>query len=133
MDTYFKHWSDVAGFARGIAASADATSPADAAIELWGNDKDNDMTRKHNAIHIDSFSGPASDLKPSQRHPQAVLKVLAHHPRLSTWDMSEHAWLRGCINTLERSKQIVSVTEMYPWHRWELTDAGRLAVIGGAQ
>lgn len=44
MDAYFKHWSDVAGIARGIAASADATSPADAALEFWGNDEDNDMT-----------------------------------------------------------------------------------------
>ena len=45
MDAYFKHWSDVAGFARGIAASADATSPADAALKFWGNDEDNNMTR----------------------------------------------------------------------------------------
>ena len=79
-------------------------------------------------IYIDSFSGPASDLKPSQRHPHAVLRVLARHPRLSTWDMSECAWLQGCIKGLERSKWIVSVPEPYPWHRWELTDAGRQAL-----
>ena len=79
-------------------------------------------------IYLDSFSGPASDLKPSQRHPQSVLRVLAKHPRLSTWDMSEHAWLQGCISSLERSKQIVRLDEPYPWHRWELTDVGRQAL-----
>ena len=84
-------------------------------------------------IFIDSFSGPASDLRPSQRTPQAVFRVLAKHPRLSTWDMSENAWLRGCIDSLEHKNQIVEIDEPYPWHRWELTDAGRLAVIGGAQ
>lgn len=71
-------------------------------------------------IFIDSFSGPASDLKASHRTPAKVLECLKKNPRVSTWDMSEHPWLQGCIAGLEKQGLIKSVPEPYPWHRWEI-------------
>ena len=77
-------------------------------------------------IHIDSFSGPASDLKRGHRSSENVLAVLSTQPRVSTWDMGEHDWLRSCIADLRKRGLIVEAAQPYPWHRYELTDAGRL-------
>ena len=75
-------------------------------------------------IFIDSFSGYVAYLKPSHRTPSRVLEVLAKHPRVSTWDMSELAWLRGCIDVLERDGLIAEdKSEQYPWHRYNVTAA----------
>lgn len=71
-------------------------------------------------IFIDSFSGPAADLKPADRTPSKVLAALRKNPRVSTWDMSEHPWLQGCISILQKQGYIKSVPEPYPWHRWEI-------------
>jgi len=79
-----------------------------------------------NGVFIDSFSGVASDLKPAHRTPNRVLAVLAKHPRVSTWDMSEHAWLRGCIDILERDGHIVEDrSEPYPWHRFNVVEGAK--------
>lgn len=75
-------------------------------------------------IFLDSFSGAASDLKPSQRTRESMLAVLAKSPRVSTWDMSEHCWLRTIIADLKERKMIDELAEPYPWHRYALTDAG---------
>jgi len=74
-----------------------------------------------NGIFIDSFSGPASDLKPAHRTPNRVLDALAKNPRVSTWDMSELAWLRGCIDILLRDGMVAEdKSEPYPWHRFNV-------------
>ena len=66
---------------------------------------------------FDSFSGPASELPRGQRTPEKVLDVLRRNPRLSTFDMSETPWLRGCIDALKSSGQIIEdKNEPYPWH-----------------
>lgn len=76
-------------------------------------------------ILMDSFSGAAADLKPRQRTSENVLSVLATRPRVSTWDMSEHCWLRTIIADLKKRNLIEEMAEPYPWHRYALTDAGR--------
>ena len=83
-------------------------------------------------VHLDSFSGAASDLKRGQRSSENVLAVLANRPRVSTWDMSEHDWLRSCIKDLRKRGLIVAETEPYQWHRYSLTEAGRLMVVPAA-
>lgn len=69
-----------------------------------------------------------AELKRGQRNSENVLAVLAKHPRVSTWDMSELSWLRAAIDDLERRGLIESRDESYPWHRYAVTDAGRLAL-----
>ena len=74
-----------------------------------------EMTVTHGVF--DSFSGPAAQLPPSQRTPAHVLAVLHRNPRVSTFDMSETPWLRGCIDALKSSGQIIEdKDEPYPWH-----------------
>ena len=80
------------------------------------------MKKRKPLIFIDSFSGDAVDLKGPHRSSENVLACLKKSPRLSTWDMSEHAWLRGCIAELEKKKQIEQVPEPYPWHRWKIME-----------
>jgi hypothetical protein len=71
---------------------------------------------------IDSFSGPASDLHGRNRTADNVLAALRKHPRVSTWDMSEHVWLRNAIGELERAGRVVEdKKEPYPWHRFNIT------------
>lgn len=71
---------------------------------------------------FDSFSGPAAQLPPSHRTPAGVLSALQRNPRVSTWDMSETPWLRGCIDALKSSGQIVEdKDEPYPWHLYYIT------------
>lgn len=83
-------------------------------------------------IHIDSFSGAVTDLKPGQRTSDNVLAVLAKHPRVSTWDMSEYAWLRARITDLyQRGLVVIDHSEPFPWVRYVLTDAGRAALPNG--
>lgn len=73
---------------------------------------------------LDSFSGAASDLKGAARTDDNVLAVLAKHPRVSTWDMSEHGWLRDRIASLKRKGAIEEVeSEPYPWHRYRVVAA----------
>ena len=80
------------------------------------------------AVYIDSFSGAASDLKAGQRTAENVLKALATAPRVSTWDMSEHAWLCSCVATLKKRDLITEEIEPYPWHRYALTHAGNVLI-----
>lgn len=73
---------------------------------------------------FDSFSGPAAQLPPSHRTPAGVLAVLRRSPRVSTFDMSETPWLRGCIDTLKSTGQITEDTdEPYPWHLYLIQKA----------
>ena len=76
-------------------------------------------------IYLDSFSGEIADLKRGKRTRKNMLSVLAKSPLVSTWDMSEHAWLRNGIADMETAGLIVSAYQPYPWLRYELTDKGR--------
>lgn len=68
---------------------------------------------------FDSFSGLAADLPKGKRTKENVLSALRLNPRISTWDMSEHPWLCGCIADLKRENLIVEdKDEPYPWHRF---------------
>ena len=80
-------------------------------------------------IHICSFSSTAAELKTSARNENGVLYALKYHPRISTWDMSEKAWLRKIITNLEKKGLIKQEDEPYPWHRWTLTASGNRATI----
>ena len=77
-------------------------------------------------IYLDSFSGAAADLPPSKRTPGHALRALARDTRVSTFDMSESCWLRGCIDALVQLEYIKpDPAEPYPWHRYTITDKGR--------
>lgn len=81
---------------------------------------------------LDSFSGAVADLTPRERTFNNVLRVLSRSPRVSTWDMSEHAWVRNLIGDLKTRGLIVELEEPYPWHRYALTEAGRAALTPNA-
>jgi hypothetical protein len=72
-------------------------------------------------ILIDSFSGAAADLPKGRRNAAHVLEVLRKHPRVSTWDLSEHTWLRAAIDELQTAGAITAVPEAFPWHRYVVT------------
>lgn len=74
-------------------------------------------------MHIDTFSGPAAELPRGRRTPEEVLAALKKNPRVSTFDMGESRWLRGCIDELKSQGLIVEQDEPYPWHRFEVRDA----------
>lgn len=80
---------------------------------------------------IDSFSGSASELKKGSRTPEHILAALAKDPKVSTWDMSENAWLWTGILNLKGRRLIVELDEPYPWHRYKLTDEGKALVPNG--
>lgn len=75
-------------------------------------------------LKIDSFSGPASDLKGKNRAPENVLEALRKKPLLSCFDMSEHVWLQNCIATLERAGKIKADTTSvgYPWIKYKVLE-----------
>jgi hypothetical protein len=83
-------------------------------------------------MHIDSFSGAASDLPVKLRSADNVLRVLAQHPRVSTWDM-EAGWLRNCIQRLKFDGLIREEDEPYPWLRFTITPNSRAALAAGEQ
>ena len=76
-------------------------------------------------MHICSFSGAPANLPKGERTAKDVLAALSKHPRVSTWDMTEIAWLRRRIAELERGGLIESKDEPYRWHRYALTEAGK--------
>ena len=79
-------------------------------------------------IFMDSFSGSISDLKPKQRGDlKTVLRVLLKDPNVSTWDMDEGKRypLWKTIAKLEAMEYVISVSRPYPWHRYEVTEAGK--------
>ena len=69
-------------------------------------------------IFLDSFSGDLADLKNGQRTAENALAILAVHPRVSTWDMSEHKWLRDLIGDMKKRGLIVEQKAAYPWHSY---------------
>lgn len=77
-----------------------------------------------NAVLLDSFSGAAADLPRHRRQPTDILRALSTSPRVSVWDMTEHAWLRTGIRHLEVAGMLREVGEPYPWLRYALTGKG---------
>ena len=73
---------------------------------------------------MDSFSGSAAHLPKGRRTAMNVLVELSRFPFVSTWDMSENAWLRNFIDQLKKDGLIEEVPEPYPWHRFRITSAG---------
>ena len=75
-------------------------------------------------IFLDSFRGAAADLKGAARTADNVLAALNTSPRVSTWDLSENAWLWRLIKDLIRDGRITEdKTEPYPWHRYRVSEA----------
>lgn len=84
-------------------------------------------------VFIDSFSGALADLKKGQRTEGNALAAMHKHPRVSTWDMSEYAWVRNLIGDLKRKGLIEERgDEPYPWHRYALTNTGRATLTPNA-
>lgn len=75
------------------------------------------MNRK---VFIDSFSGSASELKRGHRTEADILSALARDPLVSTWDMSEHKWLRDRIYAAVDAGLVVELAQPYPWHKFAL-------------
>lgn len=75
-------------------------------------------------VYLDSFSGAAASLPPRERTPADILRKLVTHPRVSTWDMGDHPWLRDGIADLKRRGLITEADEPYPWHKYAVTETG---------
>jgi hypothetical protein len=73
-------------------------------------------------LYIDSFCGPAAELKRGHRQPDDILSALKINPCVSTFDMSEHGWLVDGINALKKSGRIIELNEPYPWHRFKIVE-----------
>lgn len=67
-----------------------------------------------------SFTGGLANLKKSERTTENALTVLAKDPRVSVFDMCEHAWLRGLIDDLTQRGLIKSEDEPFPWLRYSM-------------
>jgi len=75
-------------------------------------------------VNICSFSTKAAELKPKDRTAINALLALQENPRISTFDMSDNAWLCGLVKLLESKNYIKPVNEPYPWHKWKITKTG---------
>lgn len=77
-------------------------------------------------VHLCSFAGGVVRLSPKQRKDKAsILAALKNDPRISTWDMSEgRPRLWRIIYEMEREGLIVEMPAEYPWHKFQLSDAG---------
>jgi hypothetical protein len=76
-------------------------------------------------VHIDSFAGRATELKPKDRTVLKLLQALAADPRISTFERGNY-WLENLIRDAKQQGLIVSdPEEPYPWCKFDLTDAGR--------
>lgn len=82
---------------------------------------------------ICSFSGSVAYLKPKEkRNRMLVLKALSNDPRVSTWDMGENKLYVTVYDLVEKGFVVDrSDTVGYPWHRFEITNAGRKALLEG--
>lgn len=79
-------------------------------------------------VFIDIFSGDVADLPRKRRTETEVLKVLSTSPRISVFDMVEHAWLRNVVTRLAAKQAVSVVQEGFPWIRYEVTASGKLLI-----
>jgi len=76
-------------------------------------------------FHIDTFTGSLSELPRGKRTVRNALHVLAADPRVSTFERGG-AWLESLLADLQALGLVAEgKSEPYPWHRFNLTDAGR--------
>lgn len=76
-------------------------------------------------IHLDSFSGSLGELPKGKRSTAEALRVLAVDPRVSTFERGP-AWLEALLSDLQFHGLVTEdEAERYPWHRFNLTGAGR--------
>ena len=76
-------------------------------------------------FHIDTFTGSLSELPRGKRTVRNALRVLAADPRVSTFERGG-AWLESLLADLQAQGLVQEdKSEPYPWHRFNLTDAGR--------
>lgn len=83
-------------------------------------------------IFVDSFSGALADLPKGQRTTLDALRTLVEHPQVSTFDRSYLPWVDRLVRDLLAQGLIVEERVQYPWHRFALTDAGRVALAVAA-
>lgn len=84
-------------------------------------------------FHIDSFRGALAELPKGRRTELDALRVLAEHPRVSAFDLSEAPWLHRLVRGMQRAGLIEQDrAEPYPWHRFNITDKGRAMLRGDA-
>ena len=82
------------------------------------------MSRRASAIFC-SFSGSLAELPKGHRATLDALRVLADDPRVSTFERGP-GWLESLLSNLRTQGLVVEDrAEPYPWHRFNLTDAGR--------
>lgn len=82
------------------------------------------MARKR-AIFLDSFCGALAELPPGRRTVTDGLQALDRDPLVSTFERGA-PWLERLIRDMVAEGLAVEDTaEPYPWHRFNLTDAGR--------
>ena len=75
--------------------------------------------------HLDSFSGSLGELPKGRRTLVYALAVLADDPRVSTFERGV-GWLESLLHELQFNNLVIEdKAEPYPWHRFNLTDAGR--------
>lgn len=80
---------------------------------------------------IDSFSGSLGELPKGRRALVYALAVLADDPRVSTFERGA-GWLESLLHELQFNKLVIEdKAEPYPWHRFNLTDAGRQMLSSG--
>lgn len=80
-------------------------------------------------MRICSFSTEITHLGKTQRTDTKALLALSANPKISTWDMEEEGWLRDLIKSLKDQNLIIELKADYPFHKYQLTDAGK-ALIG---
>ena len=79
-------------------------------------------------MHLDRFSGSLGELPRGRRTLADALRVLADDPRVSTFERGT-PWLERLIGDLQAQGLVKEdAAEPYPWHRFNLTDAGRQMV-----
>ena len=77
-------------------------------------------------VHLCSFSGGVARLTAKQRKDKvSILAALKNDPRISTWDMSEgRPRLWRIIYEMRHEGLIFEIPAEYPWHEFQLSDAG---------
>ncbi len=86
---------------------------------------------KRMRVHLDSFSGSLGELPKGRRTLVYALAVLADDPRVSTFQRGV-GWLEALLRELQFNKLVMEDhAEPYPWHRFNLTEAGRQMLAGG--
>ena len=76
-------------------------------------------------IHIDSFSGAASDIKKKDRTIENLILVIEKAPMISTWDYQDNTWLWRLVTEAKKQELIEELNQSYPWHKYQLTAKGK--------